>query len=580
MTYIECALSAAEKEMDGGKVGYLPVSPMELLRERLISAMEHVQFYRALYEPFGPVPCGDSFIEWFTQLPIINKSQLQADPAALLNPLYNRSELISKPTSGSTGVPFTVLLHNTVSNFRKWRFLRPYQHVAEAPATGLVFIFPWHFLVSTLRTERTLNDNRQTPSAGNERISSLAEASQSFSSAPKKARRTKKTGEGAEEEETPVLNRPFTVNSWLPMEQLFETLNGLNPVSLIGFASNLAALARWMLEEKQQLPSLKQIWTTSEILSPEGADAIRAAMRCEPLSAYASNEFGFMAWEAEPGGPMCFDSDRLYVENIKRNGPERAEIGELSRIVLTDLLNDTMPLIRYDIGDIARALQPIQTTSNLRCVAITDLQGKETDCLQPLDGRTVTTFQILGAIKDHLPNAQYRFMGVTQNRYVLQYRPGARFCPENIEVVTGVLKEILGSEVDIIPQEVGSIEREPSGKLRPLINLCNVSEGKRRELAKQLGILSLLPFTSRESALLVVQKALAAMLPSYDFSGKKLNESQELYADLAINSLRFVGLIVELEKELNREINDEDLLDSDIITVGDLVNFVENLLHV
>src|SRR5262249_46287546 len=139
MTHTEFALSAAEKEMNGGEVGRLPVSPMELLRERLVSAIEHVPFYRVLYEPFGPVPSGDSFIEWFTRLPIVNKSQLQAaNPVALLNPRYNRSELISKLTSGSTGIPFTLFLDNTVSNFRKWRFLQLYQHIVKAPATRLV----------------------------------------------------------------------------------------------------------------------------------------------------------------------------------------------------------------------------------------------------------------------------------------------------------------------------------------------------------------------------------------------------------------------------------------------------------
>src|SRR5688572_31377133 len=116
MNDTEHALNAAEKEMKNGKVGYLPVSQLGLLRERVVSAIEHTPFYRALYEPFGSVPGKDSdFIDWFAHLPIVNKSQLQAaGPAKLLNPNYNQSELIRKPTSGSTGVPFTLLLHSTV----------------------------------------------------------------------------------------------------------------------------------------------------------------------------------------------------------------------------------------------------------------------------------------------------------------------------------------------------------------------------------------------------------------------------------------------------------------------------------
>jgi phenylacetate-CoA ligase len=110
-----------------------------------------------------------------------------------------------------------------------------------------------------------------------------------------------------------------------------------------------------------------------------------------------------MAWQAENSGPLCFESDRLLLETIKRDGLEPAAMGELSRIVVSDLLNDTMPLIRYDIGDIARACEPIQATNDLRCDIISDLQGKEADMLQPPDGRTVTTFHVLGAIRITCP---------------------------------------------------------------------------------------------------------------------------------------------------------------------------------
>jgi phenylacetate-CoA ligase len=577
--------------MEGEEVKYLPVSPLELLRERVISAIENVSFYRHLYAPFGPVPADERFLEWFKQLPIINKPQIQAaGPAALFNPQYNQSALIRKPTSGSTGIPFILLLDNTVSNFRKWRFQRPHQQVVKQLPTKLVFLFPWDFLVKSPREEMIRADHHAPGST------ELTEESQgpkpnlkqespppssSFTTLPKKTRSTKKTApkDNEVEVEESVLNRPFTVNSWLPMEQIYEIVSELEPATLIGFASTIASLARWLLEENQRIPSIKQVWSTSEILSQEGGDAIRAAIGCEPLTIYASNEFGFMAWEARKGDPMCFDSDRLHVEYVKRDAPVLSEIGEVSRMVITDLLNDTMPLIRYDIEDIARSHEPVQVTKDLWCATITDLQGKQADILQLPDGRTVTPFQVLGAIRDHLPHAQYRFIEISTERYILQYRPGVGFSPENIDKVISVVKEILGSDCKILPQEVSSIEREPSGKLRPLINLCNVSETKRRELANRLGILPFLSFSSRDAAISIIQKTLGTVLPAYN-SRSKLDESQELYADLAVDSLRFVNLIVELEKELGREINDEDLLDADLITIADLVKFVEGLIPV
>jgi phenylacetate-CoA ligase len=591
MGLTESALAEAKEEMDGQGVRYLTASPVELLRERVASAIAHTSFYRELYEPFGPMPTGDGFLDWFARLPTVDKPQLQAvGPAALLNPAYNRSELVEKLTSGSTGIPFTLYLDPVLSNFRKWRFQRPYQRLLREPASKLVFIFPWDFVMRTPREEMAVASAAASPDGrggtneadgrggSDQRDGREGEPGKPFTSLPKKTRRTASAirSDATPRSQRAVLDRPFTVNSWLPLEQLFATLAGLEPATLVGFAGSVAAVARWMLENDQGLPSLKQVWTTSEILSPDGADAIRAAMGCEPLAIYASNEFGFMAWEAAAGGPMCFEPDRLHVEFIERHGSAPARVGEFARIVVTDLLNDTMPLIRYDIGDVARADEWICVADGLHSPTMTDLQGKIPDLLQAADGRPVTAFQVLGTIKDHLPDAQYRFIVLEAGRCVLQYRPGDGFSLKNFDATAEALKEIIGETVEIIPQQVDEIAREPSGKLRPLVNLQNVPEARRRGLAKELGVSALLSAAGGSTAASVVKRALTAIRAVRD--SDTLNYDHELYADLTIDSLQFVRLVGELEREFGRPIDDEDLLEVDLITVGDLVKYVERLL--
>lgn len=54
-------------------------------------------------------------------------------------------------------------------------------------------------------------------------------------------------------------------------------------------------------------------------------------------------------------------------------------------------------------------------------------------------------------------------------------------------------------------------------------------------------------------------------------------ESAELYADLFIDSRRFLMIIRGLERSLGVEIDDEDLLGVDLITYGDLVRFVDQV---
>ncbi|MFP2959989.1 phosphopantetheine-binding protein [Myxococcus sp. 1LA] len=582
MHHTESALSAAMQEVEGGSVGYLPVAPMELLRERVLSAIEQVPFYRDLYAPYGAVPEGPGFIEWFHQLPLVNKSQLQAaGEARLLNPRYTASELIRRPTSGSTGVPFALLLDSRLFVFRKWRFQRPHQHLVSKAANKLTYIFPWDFVVRTPQEERKVAaSNTQGESASSRapsqtEVREIKDHAQRFTAVPKKAKRHL-TDSPPEASQTQAANKAFTVNSLLPPPELYAALRELEPESLVGFASVIGGLARWMGKEKLRLPSVRQVWTTSEVLSLEGAEAIRETLACEPLEIYASNEFGFMAWQAEQGAPLRSESDRLHLEFLRREGAGLAEPGELSRLVVTDLLNDTMPLIRYDIGDVARPREPVSATKALACATLDSLEGKEADLLQPPDGRSVTTFQILGAIKDTLPHAQYRFIGLSPERYVMQYVAGVGFDPGNLEKTTARLKDILGDGVEVLTHRTDTIQREPSGKLRPVVNLARVAVGVRRKLAERLGVLHLLGVDEQQVAREVVGAALAKVLPTYKDTGV-LNESLELYADLAISSLQFVQLLSALEKELSREIDDEDLLDAELVTVGDLVGFIVKL---
>jgi acyl carrier protein len=69
---------------------------------------------------------------------------------------------------------------------------------------------------------------------------------------------------------------------------------------------------------------------------------------------------------------------------------------------------------------------------------------------------------------------------------------------------------------------------------------------------------------------------IAEVLPRHDAT-RPPPATAELYADLFIDSRRFLMIIRGLERELAIEIDDEDLLGVDLITYGDLVRFVSSV---
>ncbi len=74
----------------------------------------------------------------------------------------------------------------------------------------------------------------------------------------------------------------------------------------------------------------------------------------------------------------------------------------------------------------------------------------------------------------------------------------------------------------------------------------------------------------------LVFDALTAVIPG---GGRPdaLNEQQELFADLGIDSLRFVALLVELERELGVNLDDEELMTIELVSVADLIDLVERI---
>jgi acyl carrier protein len=79
----------------------------------------------------------------------------------------------------------------------------------------------------------------------------------------------------------------------------------------------------------------------------------------------------------------------------------------------------------------------------------------------------------------------------------------------------------------------------------------------------------------RRQAASLVFDALAAVIPGLRVEA--LDERQELYADVGLDSLGFVRLLIELEGKLGVQLVDEDLMTIDLVHVSDLVDLVERL---
>lgn len=87
------------------------------------------------------------------------------------------------------------------------------------------------------------------------------------------------------------------------------------------------------------------------------------------------------------------------------------------------------------------------------------------------------------------------------------------------------------------------------------------------------GEVTVRPQLDRRQAMSLVSDALTTVIP--DLTVETLDERQELYADLGLDSLGLARLLIELEGKVGAQLMDEYLMTIDLETVADLVALVE-----
>ncbi len=99
--------------------------------------------------------------------------------------------------------------------------------------------------------------------------------------------------------------------------------------------------------------SLRAVFSFGETVSEDLRERLRAEWRVPMIDAYSAGEFGTIAIDCPVQPHFHVQSESVYLEVLRDDGTP-ATAGETGRVVITDLHNFAMPLIRYEIGDYAR----------------------------------------------------------------------------------------------------------------------------------------------------------------------------------------------------------------------------------
>ena len=139
------------------------------------------------------------------------------------------------------------------------------------------------------------------------------------------------------------------------LDRLYELLMKDRSIKcLAGYATSLKAVA-FYFEKKGYNPgmfNLEIISSGAESLEPQAKALLKKVFGCPVISRYSNNENGILAQQPIDSDHFILNTAHYFFETLRLDTDETAPYGEPARLVVTDIYNYAMPLIRYDTEDI------------------------------------------------------------------------------------------------------------------------------------------------------------------------------------------------------------------------------------
>ena len=226
------------------------------------------------------------------------------------------------------------------------------------------------------------------------------------------------------------------------------------PVLLQGYASILAALARYVSDRRLAMPaSLRGVYATAEVLDARQRQAIADAFGCHVFNQYGSREIPNIACECRHGNMHVF-TDMVWLESVDE------------QLLVTSLTNRLMPMIRYAIGDSGR-LQDGDCPCGSPFPLMEMGMCRQNDLILAPDGRRIHPSYFNGLLYGLTQIAEYQFVQDATGKIALRM-VAAPLDQRTVGALRDRLRRDAGLELDLT--YVDAIERSVSGKHRFVIS--------------------------------------------------------------------------------------------------------------
>jgi len=420
------------------------------LRDITNHAYNNVPLYKEKFDALGIKPEDIRSLEDVQKLPFTTKQEVRNGiPDRSMTRGSDLGDCIRASTSGTSGGPMAVFYDKRFMDYcmAAWRFrkrlaigVKPWQKVMVIGYGGLI-----------------------APKKGQDQSGEMA--------------RMKRKSQGRESL-GPIVHllrdREKRVTVGSDANEVLTQILEFDPKLIRGTPSYLRLLAEAMAERGIEGLGDKVVRTEGEVTDEETRRYLESSFKCKVFDEYSSWDFGNGAWQCTKREGYHIDADLLILEVVRGN--EQVSPGERGEIVVTNLLNYAMPLIRYRVGDIG-VLDDKTCSCGRGLPLLKSIEGREADCFTLPSGQLVTPRTIMTVIQGTPGVSRYQAVQESMNQVRIELMRRGNEPDVSKDELVARCHNILGEDIEI---EVSITDRKNlKAKFRPVISKPTVAEEPR-----------------------------------------------------------------------------------------------------
>lgn len=291
---------------------------IERINEIVDIACNYSEFYKELYLKSGVVaPYKIEQISDLKALPIVKKDLFRTalNSDTLRTRMFKNDDIFSSSTTGSTGQPMT--MHFDVECIKKRKEILS----LLSTITGMGY----DKKVCRIWRQKSLSKKEEWY----QRLGGLLQISVGDVNSP----------------ESTAIDKA-------KLNQIADSISSYKPETIRGYVSALYTIMTEMQRQGIEIDSLESVITSAEYLPDKIWCELEQYFNCKVFNLYGGTEAPAIALNFEHCRNLSIFEELYFVEVLDDEGND-CKPGEPGFITITDLYSKEVPLIRYQIGDIA-----------------------------------------------------------------------------------------------------------------------------------------------------------------------------------------------------------------------------------